>query len=84
MIVIRYFASIREAIGTDVEHLPFTAAASTVGAVLDLCRMQSERHTAALASNKPIRAALNQTLVSLEVAVQDGDEIAFFPPVTGG
>lgn len=84
MITVRYFASLREAIGLDTERIPFSHDLNTVEAVLDLCRAQSQLHAEALAHSKPLRAALNQTLTSLETSVEDGDEIAFFPPVTGG
>lgn len=84
MIQVRYFASIREALGIDHEDLVYSQHTLTIGAVLGVCRAQSERHAAVLSSAKPIRAALNQTLAVLDTPVQDGDEIAFFPPVTGG
>jgi len=84
MIHVRYFASLREALGTDHEDLVYSQHTQTIEAVLGVCRAHSERHAVALSSAKPIRAALNQTLAMLDTPVQDGDEIAFFPPVTGG
>jgi sulfur-carrier protein len=84
MITVRYFASIREAVGKELEYFNYGEEVQTVSAVLDFCRAQSNQHAEALAITKAVRAALNQTLTSLEAQVADGDEIAFFPPVTGG
>jgi molybdopterin converting factor subunit 1 len=84
MITVRYFASIREKMGKDQEQLAWSSALISVGAVLEHCRAMSDLHAEALHRRQPIRTALNQTLASLEAKVQDGDEIAFFPPVTGG
>jgi sulfur-carrier protein len=84
MITVRYFASIRDLIGKDLEQFTFNEAYNTVAAILDYCRAQSEEHATALSDANSLRAALNQTLTSFEARVNDGDEIAFFPPVTGG
>jgi len=84
MITVRYFASLREALGKDTDQFNYDDTLQTVGAVLEYCRAQSSLHAETLASTKPMRAALNQTLAALEARVTDGDEIAFFPPVTGG
>jgi molybdopterin synthase sulfur carrier subunit len=84
MITVRYFASLREAVGQDIEYFNYGEDVQTVRAVLDFCRAQSKQHAEALSITKVLRAALNQTLTSLEAQVADGDEIAFFPPVTGG
>ena len=45
---------------------------------------RSPAHAAALDLGKGLRTACNQTLCNAEQALQDGDEVAFFPPVTGG
>ena len=78
-----YFASIREAFGTGSESLQ--TSASTVGALREeLVRTKGEAAAAALAPNKAVRMALNQLMCKADAAIKDGDEVAFFPPVTGG
>lgn len=81
-ISVRYFASIREAMGTGEAQLQTMAA--TVGELRDELIGQSEAAAAALAHGKAVRMALNQTLCDGGAAICQGDEVAFFPPVTGG
>ncbi len=80
---IRYFASIREALGPaeTVDDLP---ASTSVGAVRDLLIGRGGRHAEALSRDRTLRAALDQTLCDESALVTDGAELAFFPPVTGG
>jgi molybdopterin synthase sulfur carrier subunit len=79
---IRYFASIREALGQGEQvDLPSNA---TVGDVRGLLIDRSPAHAAALARGKALRCALNQTLCDESAAIAEGAEVAFFPPVTGG
>ena len=79
---LRYFASVRELIGTGQES--FQTQASHVGDLrLELMAL-SPQHAEALAPQKAVRAALNQVACSEDAALSDGDEVAFFPPVTGG
>ncbi|MEO8125412.1 MAG: MoaD/ThiS family protein [Burkholderiales bacterium] len=81
-IQVRYFASLREALGAgEILQLPGEA---TVGAVRDALIARSGRHTEVLARGRPVRTALNQTLCDESAHVRDGAELAFFPPVTGG
>ncbi len=77
---ILYFASLSEAIGATAENLDVPPGVTTVG---DLRKALGVRHPALL-SAKNLRAAVNRQMVGMEAAVADGDEIAFFPPVTGG
>ena len=81
-ITVRYFASIREALGTGSEDLQ--TAAATVGALRDELMARSEAAAAALAPGKAVRMALNQDMCDGAAALKAGDEVAFFPPVTGG
>ncbi len=81
-IQLRYFASLREALGAgEVVEVP---DGLTVGEVRDRLIGQGEPHASALARGRALRAALNQTLCQDSTPVQDGAELAFFPPVTGG
>ncbi|NBX53894.1 MAG: molybdopterin converting factor subunit 1 [Betaproteobacteria bacterium] len=81
-ITLRYFASVREAIGTDQE-----AVVTQAGDIAQLRRelmARSPQHHDALAGGKAIRVALNQLACREDAVLNDGDEVAFFPPVTGG
>lgn len=83
MITVLFFAGLREAVGTSSETLSLPSGVTTVAALRDHLAARGEQW-AALASAKNLRAAVNQDMVSLSAAIKDGDEIAFFPPVTGG
>jgi molybdopterin synthase sulfur carrier subunit len=79
---LRYFASVRELIGTG--QASFQTQASHVGQLrLELMAI-SPQHAEALAPQKAVRAALNQVACTEDAPLSDGDEVAFFPPVTGG
>ena len=81
-LTVRYFASIREALGP-VESVD-VADGSTVGGVRDLLIARGGAHASALARQRTLRSALNQVLCDEVAAVPAGAELAFFPPVTGG
>ena len=80
---LRYFASIREALGSG-ESLELPAGA-TLGAVRDALIARGGRHAEVLARGRALRAAVDQLMASDESQpVGEGAEVAFFPPVTGG
>ncbi len=79
---VRYFASLREALGAS-ETLSLDAPARVADA-RDALIARSPAHATALARGRAVRAALDQTLCSEDAALRDGAELAFFPPVTGG
>lgn len=81
-IQIRYFASLRESLGTG-ETLTLDAPL-TVGQLRDQLIARGEPHAEALARGRALRAALNQTMCAETAALTPGAEVAFFPPVTGG
>ncbi|MFZ9284752.1 MAG: molybdopterin converting factor subunit 1 [Burkholderiaceae bacterium] len=81
-IELRYFASLREALGHAQESVQTQAA--TVGALRDELIARGGAHAEALARGRAVRAAFNQTLCDEAQALSDGAEVAFFPPVTGG
>ena len=81
-LTVRYFASIREALGAG-ESVEVSEGA-TVGAVRDALIGRGGAHAQALARSRPLRSALNQVLCDEAEVVADGTELAFFPPVTGG
>ncbi len=82
MITIRYFASLREKLGeADTLTLP---AGSTVGDARDALMARGGAHAEALARSRAVRAAVNQKMAAETAVLVEGDELAFFPPVTGG
>lgn len=81
-ITVRYFASIREALGVGSESVQTTAA--TVGALRAELMGKSEAASQALAEGRAVRMALNQDMCDGAAMLKSGDEVAFFPPVTGG
>ena len=81
-ITVRYFASIREAIGTGQEAVE--TAAATLGALRDELIARGGAHGSSLTRGRAVRMALNQTLSDESATLPDGAEVAFFPPVTGG
>ncbi|ECG8590884.1 molybdopterin synthase sulfur carrier subunit [Salmonella enterica subsp. salamae] len=81
MIKVLFFAQVRELIGTDA--LDIAAEFSTVEALRQHLAARNDRWALALEDGK-LLAAVNQTLVSFDHPLTAGDEVAFFPPVTGG
>jgi sulfur-carrier protein len=81
-VTIKYFASIREAIGQGSEVRDTTAA--TLGALRDELLAATPAHAASLARGRAVRMALNQVMCDETAVLSEGCEVAFFPPVTGG
>ena len=81
-VTVRYFASIREALGTGAETC--STAAATLGALRDELIARGGASAQALARGKAVRMAHNQVLSDESARLSAGDEVAFFPPVTGG
>ena len=83
-----YFASLREQLGRGAEEVELQEGASTLGALRALLTARGGNWATALADGRPVRMAVNQDMVARgagqDVAIKGGDEIAFFPPVTGG
>ncbi len=79
---VRYFASLREALGPD--ELVDLPAGGTASAARDLLLARGARHAEVLARGRAVRCAVNQTMADENTPLADGDELAFFPPVTGG
>ncbi|HWK83959.1 MAG TPA: MoaD/ThiS family protein [Caldimonas sp.] len=78
---VRYFASVREALGSG-ETVELEAA--DIGALRDALAARGGRHAEALGRHRVLRSAKNRVLCPESVALGDGDEVGFFPPVTGG
>ena len=80
---ILFFAGLREALGTGSESLAVPAGVATVGALRDHLAARGEPWSA-LVTTKNLRVAVNQQMVGPDASIKAGDEVAFFPPVTGG
>ncbi|MEJ8324087.1 molybdopterin synthase sulfur carrier subunit [Kosakonia sacchari] len=81
MIKVLFFAQVRELVGCD--NTTIDTVFSSVEALRQHLAAQGDRWALALEEGK-LLAAVNQTLVSFDHPLQSGDEVAFFPPVTGG
>ena len=81
-ITIRYFASIREAIGQGSESRD--TAAMRLADLRNELLATSPAHAASLARGKSVRMAINQVMSDESALLTEGCEVAFFPPVTGG
>jgi sulfur-carrier protein len=79
-----YFASIREKLGRDAEELDLPAGIATIAALRTHLRARGGAWADALAEGRLLRAAVNQDMAQPAAAIKAGDEVAFFPPVTGG
>ena len=82
LLKVRYFASIREAMGLSGE--PVTTQAPDLAALRDELIQRGVPYADALARGKTIRMALNQLMCNESAGLSEGAEVAFFPPVTGG
>lgn len=81
---ILYFAWVRERAGTGEEDVPLPPDVFTLGGLVAWLRERSAGHDAAFANPGLVRAAVNQVFARPDTPVMPGDEVAFFPPVTGG
>ena len=79
-----YFAWMRERMGRSEEDLSPPSGVATVGALADWLRARDAAGASAFAEAAIVRAAVNQEFAQPDTAIRDGDEVAFFPPVTGG
>ena len=81
-LTVRYFASIREALGKGSESVETSAA--TLAALRDELIARGGAYAQGLARGKSVRLALDQVMSDESAALREGCEVAFFPPVTGG
>lgn len=84
MVTVLYFARLRETLGTSSERIALPAAVRDVEGVRALLVARGGEWEQELAPSRPVRAAVNQAMAQGDTRVADGDEVAFFPPVTGG
>lgn len=79
-----YFSWVRERIGCDEEDVTLPADVATVGALLAWLAARGPGYTAALEDRSAIRVAVNQDYADDSHPIAPHDEVALFPPVTGG
>ena len=84
MVTLLYFAGLRESLGCSRVQLALPSGNATVSSLIDALRNRDGRWTEAFAPGKSWRVAVNQRMADLATPVKAGDEVAFFPPVTGG
>jgi sulfur-carrier protein len=84
MIDLLYFARLKENLGSSGETIALPSSVRTVRQLIELLRERGGAWQSELAPGKSIRVAINQVLADWDAGIGDGDEVAFFPPVTGG
>ena len=81
---ILYFASLREKLGKDAEEIELPAGVATVAGLRNHLQRLGSSYENAFSKKALLRAAVNQDMVKEGASIKAGDEVAFFPPVTGG
>lgn len=83
-IQLRFFASMREKLGTSEEVVDLPDQIKTVGEVRQYLIARGGVWAEVLADGRALRMAYNLQMTGAETSIEDGAEVAFFPPVTGG
>ena len=84
MVTVLFFAALRESLGTSRELVAIAGPNTTVAVLVESLRSRDGAWSAAFAPGRSWRVAVNQRMASLATPLKAGDEVAFFPPVTGG
>jgi molybdopterin synthase sulfur carrier subunit len=79
-----YFAWVRQKIGKSAEELALPEGVTTIGELIDALAKRGPGYAAAFRNPGSVRCAINQEHKAFDTVIKDTDEIAFFPPVTGG
>ena len=79
-----YFAWIRDDIGLDGEEISLPDGVKTVGELIALLKARGDAYERGLRASEELKVAVNLEYANLDTPVSDRDEVAFFPPVTGG
>jgi sulfur-carrier protein len=80
----RYFARLREALGVEQEALALPGTVQDVSGLIAWLRTRGGAWERELAPGRPVRVAVNQDMAEAATRIGNGDEVAIFPPVTGG
>jgi molybdopterin synthase sulfur carrier subunit len=83
-IEVLYFARLREVFGREREQIELPGNVLDVAGLTAWLRSRGDAWERELAPGKPVRIAVNQDMAAAATPVGNGDEVAFFPPVTGG
>lgn len=84
MVRLLYFASLKESLGESAEDVEIHDSITNVEGLRRWICQRGEPWQSVMGENQRLMAAVNQELARPETPVNDGDEVAFFPPVTGG
>ena len=84
MITVLYFARLKESLNYSTEEMELPEGVKTIAQLKTHLAKRGEAWANLFNGKQTIRAAINHALVDNEAAVKNGDEVAFFPPVTGG
>jgi len=79
-----FFASLREQLGISGEEIELPSGVTTVGGLRCYLSKRNDSWQGVFSEGRLIRAAVNQDMVQPTAPIKAGDEVAFFPPVTGG
>ena len=79
-----YFAWVRQKLGRGDEKIDLPAGVSTVAQLVEHLRLRGDDFSEVFSDLRRLRAAVNQEHVGWQTGLSEGDEVAFFPPVTGG
>jgi len=83
-ISVLFFASLREAVGMEQEHLELPESINSIRQLKDYLALRGDPWREQFSTGSPILASVNQNMVNDKALLHDNDEVAFFPPVTGG
>ncbi|HYC48856.1 MAG TPA: molybdopterin converting factor subunit 1 [Burkholderiales bacterium] len=84
MVTILYFARLKESLGKAREEFALPESVIDLGGLRDVLAGRGGAWAQELSGARPVRAAVNQEMAAADTPIRDGDEVAFFPPVTGG
>jgi sulfur-carrier protein len=84
MVNLLYFARLREVLGRNAEQIALPEEVRDVASLTQWLRHRGGIWETELASGRRVRVAVNLEMAAASTRISDGDEVAFFPPVTGG
>lgn len=84
IVTVLYFARLRQSLGLAIERIELPPGAASVRGLREMLRARGGAWTEELAPDRAVCIAVNEEMAEPEAALRHGDEVAFFPPVTGG